>query len=157
MMDLDRLIAIEEIKNLKARRIRAMDEKRWADYEDMHAEDHVSDTYGGAPAVGAKANTERLAEVLRDITSIHHAHTPEIVVLSDDSASGIWAMEDRLFWKQGGEDHWLHGYGHYHERYRKGPKGWQFVYRRLTRIRVDMSTGADFGNLNVRTRERHGF
>lgn len=150
MTDLERLIAIEDIKNLKARRIRAMDEKRWADYEAMHAEDHVSETYaGGEPAVGAKANTARLAKVLGHITSVHHAHTPEISFSSGTTAEGVWAMEDMLFWKQGEESHWLHGYGHYHEKYRKGANGWQFVHRRLTRIRVDTSNNADLGLLNV--------
>ncbi len=152
MTDLQRLIAIEAIKNLKARRIRAMDEKRWADYEAMHASDHVSDTYGGEPAVGAKVNVERLAQVLDGVSSVHHAHTPEISITSENTAEGVWAMEDMLFWKQSSEDHWLHGYGHYHERYRKGSDGWQFVYRRLTRILVRTSPGADLGDLNIRTR-----
>lgn len=146
---MERLVAIEEIKNLKARRIRAMDEKRWDDYEAMHAEDHVSDTYGGEPAVGARANVRKLAAVLADIVSVHHAHTPEIEITSDTTATGVWAMEDMLFWQQGDEQHWLHGYGHYHERYRKGPDGWQFVYRKLTRLRVDASPGGKLGDLNV--------
>lgn len=147
--DMDRLIAIEEIKRLKARRIRAMDEKRWADYEALHAPDHVSDTYADAPTVGAKATTDKLAEVLDGITSVHHAHTPEIEIISPTTASAVWAMEDMLFWKQGDEDHWLHGYGHYHERYRKDPEGWRFVYRKLTRLRVDLSPGAQSGFLNT--------
>ena len=153
MTDIERLIAIEDIRNLCARRLRAMDEKRWADYEAMHAEDHVSDTYGGEPAVGAKANTARLAEVLGHIASVHHAHTPEITITGPDTAEGIWAMEDMLFWTQGDEAHWLHGFGHYHERYRKGPEGWQFVYRRLTRLRVNTSEGANLGDLNARKPE----
>lgn len=152
MTDLERLIAVEDIRNLKAARIRAMDEKRWSDYEAMHVEDHISDTYGGAPAVGARANTARLAEVLGHVTSVHHAHTPEITITGPDSAEGIWAMEDMLFWQQGDEGHWLHGYGHYHEKYRKTEAGWKFCYRRLTRIRVDLSPGAAFGDLNLRTR-----
>jgi hypothetical protein len=145
MTDLERLIAIEEIRNLKARRIRAMDEKRWADYEAMHAPDHVSETYGGDPAIGARANTERLAKLLADVTSVHHAHTPEITFTSDDTATGVWAMEDHLFWRQGDAHHWLHGFGHYHERYRKTPQGWRFTYRRLTRLHVMTSPGAKLG------------
>lgn len=152
MTELERLVAIEDIRNLKARRIRAMDEKRWADYEAMHAPDHVSDSYGGEPAIGAAENTRRLAQVLGHITSVHHAHTPEITITSPTTAEGVWAMEDMLFWKQGSEDHWLRGYGHYHEKYRKGPDGWRFVYRKLTRIRVDTSPGAQLGLLNVETR-----
>lgn len=143
MTELETLLALEAIRNLKARRLRALDEKRWADYEAMHAEDHISDTYGDVPAIGTKANTARLAAALSNITTVHHAHTPEINLTGENSASGVWAMEDMLFWKQGEEDHWLHGFGHYHERYRKGPKGWQFVYRKLTRIRVKTSPGAD--------------
>lgn len=149
MTDLERLLAIEEIKSLTAGRIRAMDEKRWADYEALHAPDHVSDTYGNAPAVGAKANTDKLAQVLNGITSVHHAHMPEIAITSETTATGVWAMEDMLFWKQGEDGHWLHGYGHYHERYRKDADGWRFVYRRLTRLRVDMSKGAEPGFLSV--------
>lgn len=149
LTDLERLVAIDDIKRLKARRIHAMDEKRWADYEALHAEDHVSETYGDAPAVGARANVEKLAQALDGITSVHHAHTPEIVITSDTTATGIWAMEDMLFWQQEGHNHWLHGYGHYHERYRKDAEGWRFVYRRLTRLRVDMSPGARPGFLNV--------
>ncbi len=143
MTDLEKLLAIEAIRNLKARRLRAMDEKRWADYEAMHAEDHVSDTYGGDLAIGTKANTAKLSAGLRNIVTVHHAHTPEIVLAGEDAATGVWAMEDMLFWKQDGQDHWLHGFGHYHERYRKGEDGWQFVYRKLTRIRVETSAGAD--------------
>lgn len=143
ILQIQTLVSIEEIRNLKARRIRAMDEKRWSDYEAMHAPDHVSETYGGTSVVGARANTEKLAQVLEGVTSVHHAHTPEITIISETSATGIWAMEDMLFWKQGEEDHWLHGYGHYHERYRKDGDRWLFVHRRLTRLRVDMSPGAN--------------
>lgn len=150
MTELETLLAIEAIRNLKARRLRAMDEKRWADYEAMHAEDHVSDTYGDAPAIGTKANTAKLSAALRYITTVHHAHTPEITITGEDSATGVWAMEDMLFWKQGDEDHWLHGFGHYHERYRKGPQGWQFVYRKLTRIHVKTSPGAILGGASPR-------
>lgn len=152
MTDLERLLAIEDIRNLKARRIRAMDEKRWSDYEAMHVEDHVSDTYGGEPAIGAHANAQRLSQVLADVVSVHHAHTPEITITGPDTAEGVWAMEDMLFWKQADQDHWLHGYGHYQERYRKTPDGWKFCYRRLTRLRVETSPGATFGDLNTRTR-----
>ena len=142
MTELEMLTAILDIQSLKARRLRAMDEKRWDDYEALHAQDHVSETYAAGPAVGARMNAQRIASVLDGVTSIHHAHSPHIVIHSPDSASGVWAMEDRLYWTEDGQEHWLHGFGHYHERYRKGPEGWQFVRRKLTRIRVERSSGA---------------
>ncbi|RYY26700.1 MAG: nuclear transport factor 2 family protein [Sphingomonadales bacterium] len=139
---IDRLVALEDIRNLKARRIRAMDEKRWSDYEAMHAEDHISMTYAAGPAVGTRANTARLSATLDGVITVHHAHTPELELLTANTAQGVWAMEDMLFWKEGEADHWLHGFGHYHERYRKGPNGWQFIYRQLTRLHVKRSPGA---------------
>lgn len=156
MTELETLLAIEAIRNLKARRLRAMDEKRWADYEAMHAEDHISDTYDDAPAIGTKANTAKLSAGLKNLITVHHAHTPEINLTGEDGATGVWAMEDMLFWKQGDEDHWLHGFGHYHERYRKGPEGWQFVYRKLTRIHVKTSSGADVTRASPREATQGG-
>ena len=50
----------------------------------------------------------------------------------------------------------LHEIGHplvVAARYRKGPDGWRFVYRRLTRIHVRTSPGAVLGQLNTQTRE----
>jgi hypothetical protein len=149
---LETVLALEDIKRLKARRIRAMDEKDWQTYEALHAPGHVSDTYGGSPSIGARENGERLSRLLAGVTSIHHAFLPEISFVSDVEARGVWAMEDRLFWKQGEEDHWLHGFGHYHERYEKRERGWLFTYRRLTRLKVMTSPGAKLGDLNVSTR-----
>ncbi len=150
MTDIEKLIAIEEIKHLKARNLRAMDEKRWDDYQMMFTEDHISDTYNGPPAIGPKANVERLKSVLEGIVTVHHGHMPEITFTGEDTADGIWAMEDMLFWEQEDGSHWLHGYGHYHEKYRKTAEGWKFCYRSLSRLHVRTSDGAQLGDLNRR-------
>ena len=146
MGPLERLEAIDAIKRLKARRVRALDGKDWATYEALHAPDHVSSNDNEPRWVGSKANTERLAKLLTaDITTVHHAHTPEIELIDATHATGIWAMEDWLFWKQGGEDHWLHGWGHYHETYERRDGVWLFTNRSLRRIRVETSPGAKLG------------
>lgn len=44
------LLAIEEIKNLFAARLRCMDTKDWEHYGDYHTEDVVSDSWRGLPA-----------------------------------------------------------------------------------------------------------
>ena len=151
MTDIEKLLAIEEIKALKAANLRAMDEKRWDDYQSMFAPEHVSDTYNGAPAIGPKANVDRLKAVLEGVVSVHHGHMPEITLTSDTTAEGIWSMEDMLYWEQEGSPHWLHGFGHYHEKYRKTENGWKFCYRTLTRLRVNTSEGANLGDLNRRS------
>ena len=72
--------------------------------------------------------------------------TNEITTLgrgaSDTTAVGIWPMEDRL-WSTNdrGEEEYLHGFGHYHEEYRRVEGRWLISYRRLTRLREDHSPG----------------
>lgn len=140
---LDRLSAIEEIRLLKARRLRALDAKDWEAYAALHTEDHVSDSYGGALMRGNDANVRHLSALLDGIVTIHQVYSHEIAFERENEASGIWAMEDRLFWTQDNEAHWLHGWGHYYERYRQDRGVWRFCYRRLERLRVDISPGGD--------------
>jgi len=33
------------------------------------------------------------------LTTVHHAHTPEITLISPTTAKGVWAMEDLLWWR----------------------------------------------------------
>ncbi len=44
-------------------------------------------------------------------------------------------MEDELWWTNGDVEEHLHGYGHYHEEYRKVEGKWLISYRTLTRLR----------------------
>lgn len=46
MTDIERLIAIEDIRTLFARRLRYMDQRQWHLYTALHTEDAVSETYG---------------------------------------------------------------------------------------------------------------
>lgn len=143
----EQLLAIEEIKQVFAGRLRCMDEARWDDYASFHTADMVSDTFGGPDGdrvVGAEAVAAAIRETLDGevrIQSVHHGHSPEITLTSDTTARGIWAMEDHLWWQgEHGEEH-LHGYGHYHEEYRKEGGRWLISYRNLTRLRVDATPG----------------
>lgn len=152
------LLAIEEIKTLFARRLRVMDAKQWDRYPDCHTDDVISETYGGLPTrfqpqtdgesnrvAGPDAVTRAIAGFLDGpvpITSVHHAHTPEIELTSATTARGVWAMEDHLWWTdRDGVEQTLHGYGHYHEEYRRVDGRWLISYRTLSRIRVDATDG----------------
>ncbi|WP_298670971.1 nuclear transport factor 2 family protein [uncultured Sphingomonas sp.] len=147
MNDCAKLLAIEEIKTLFARRLRYMDTGQWHLYADLHTEDAITETYsrGTAPIAGAQAIAAAIEQFMTGgpapITSVHHAHTPEIEFLSNDEATGIWPMEDHLWWSQGRREEWLHGYGHYHEHYRRVNDRWLIAWRRLSRLRVDHSPG----------------
>jgi len=155
MNETEKLLAIEEIKKVFARRVRYMDMKQWDKYGSVHTEDAYSETYGDLPddkqptADGMKnkvAGPKALAAMIKKfitieppITSVHHAHQPEIEFTSDNTATGIWPMEDHLWWKNGEDEEFLHGYGHYHERYRKVDGQWLICYRKLTRLKVDVT------------------
>ncbi len=136
MNDLERLIAIEEIKNLKARRDYAVDTKDWATYEALHAPEHFSHNEGEERRDGARANTEWVAARMANLTSVHHSHTPNITFQSPTSATATWGMEDNIFWTEDGTEHWMQGFGFYHETYEKRDGQWLFTSRRLKRIRV---------------------
>ena len=153
----EELLAIEEIKKVFSARLRCMDTKQWHIYPTLHTEDVVSETWGGLPTdkqpkTGDTSNQvvgiEKLTNAIRNmldgeipLTTAHHAHTPEIVLTSPTTATGIWAMEDMLWWNDGEKELHLHGYGHYHEEYRKEDGKWLISYRTLTRLRVDQDPG----------------
>lgn len=141
---------LEAIRAVFARRLYVMDTKQWDAYGPCHTEDVVSESWaasGGAAEVrGREALTEAIRATLdgpSPVTSVHHGHTPILEATGPDpetgepTASGIWAMEDRLWWRVGDRERLLHGWGHYHERYRRVDGRWLISYRRLERIRVD--------------------
>ena len=149
MTDIETMLAIEEIKRLMARRIRAMDTKDWAEYDTCHAQDATLDSFGTQPErhrpPGAVARGKaQILEMIRKVVdgnvklaTVHHAHTPEIAVTSPTTAKGIWAMEDLLWWRNGDREEHLHGWGHYHETYVKLDGAWFIQSRVLTRLRVE--------------------
>ena len=106
---------------------------------------------GASGNSSAAQNTARLREFLDGVTSVHHVFSHELELQSDTEASGIWCMEDRLWWLQAEQPHWLHGFGYYHERYRFEGGLWKFCYRRLERTKVILSNGGD-----MQLRQRSG-
>jgi hypothetical protein len=154
--DIERLVAIAEIQRLKARRDRALDMKDWETYKALHAPDHVSqhgEQDGGK--MGSAENVVRQLSVQLDgVTTAHHSHSPDITFETPTKAHCIWGMEDNLYWKQGDEDHWLHGYGFYYETCEKRNGEWLFTARSLKRTRVAMSPGAKMGAERAAARQK---
>ncbi|MFM7275950.1 MAG: nuclear transport factor 2 family protein [Gammaproteobacteria bacterium] len=146
MSPIERLEAIESIRALKARYFRTLDTKDWAAHEQVFVPDLVADMRDAAPAHdpgaithGAARYVAALAPILEGVVTVHHGHTPEIEILSADSASARWAMEDKLWVGEGSvlPFRFLHGYGHYHETYTRHAGSWRIATIRLTRLRID--------------------
>lgn len=150
---IEKLAAIAEIRDLKARYFRAIDLKDAALLRDVFA-DEVELDYRGAttdPDTGANAANGATGDVLRGadqavgviiaalqgLVSVHHASEPEITIGDDASASGIWPMVDRLKFGGDGPYREMIGYGHYRETYVKERGQWRIRTLRLTRLRVD--------------------
>jgi hypothetical protein len=143
MTPLERLVAIEEIKQLKARYFYHYDNKNWAQW---HDEVWAPDARIEVPELGADVEPrDKLIEWVREQTadqvSVHHGHMPIIEFTSDTEATGIWAMEDIIWRSQehplGGEYAFIHGWGHYRETYVKLEVGWHIRSTRLTRLRTE--------------------
>jgi hypothetical protein len=141
----ERLEAIEEVKQLKARYFRCMDTKDWDGFASLFAADARMDVSGElADGTGVTTGNREIAAFVRasidDVTTVHHGHTPEIDVTSATSATGVWAMEDHLWWPEGSPIRTMHGYGHYHETYEKVDGCWLITSTTLTRLRTDVQT-----------------
>ncbi len=146
---LEQLLAIEEIKQLKARYFRFLDEKRWAELAEVFSDDAEMDVSGefvrsgqdpelGRIKGGGKAIAALIGQALENVVSVHHGHMPEITITNPTTAEGVWAMEDLLQFAEGPMRS-LHGFGHYHERYVKTERGWRIQKLVLTRLRVDVA------------------
>ena len=144
--DLGRLLAIEEIKQVKAKYFYGLDYKDWELWRrEVWAPDgelHVPE-FRAEPFTGWDAVIAYVSEATGDQVSVHHGHMPIIEFTSDTTARVIWAMEDRLFRTReqplyDGSTH-LHGWGHYRETYEKTAAGWRIKTSQLTRLRVEMT------------------
>jgi hypothetical protein len=147
MSDIERLVALEEIRLLKARRDQAIDTKNWELYHSLHAPHHVSHNEGLPRWEGPDAMIAGTKASLAGKVSSHHSHTPDIVFESPTKAKGIWGMEDLIF-DENTKELLLHGFGFYHEEYEKVDGVWKFVWRQLRRTFV---LTKEAGNLPAQT------
>lgn len=130
--------AIEALRQLKAAYFRCVDTQAWDEIAGLFQADAVFDFRSEAPEAlmqDRSAFVQMLRTALAGAVTVHHGHTAEFSFTSATEASAVWAMEDRIWWQDGSR---LHGYGHYHDRYRRGADGrWRISETRLTRLRRD--------------------
>lgn len=150
MPPLDELMAAEAIRKVKALYFRAMDTKQWDLLDDVFTEDVVCDyraAFHDPSAPDPKVNPDDLLhgreavlayirKGLTPIVSVHQGFTPEIELVTPNSAQAIWPMADLLVFPDSSISE-IRGYGHYHETYRKIADQWLIATLRLTRLRVD--------------------
>jgi SnoaL-like domain len=130
MSALEWLVALEEIKQLKARRDRFVDAHDYEAYESLHAPDHVSHNKGYPPWTSSAEMITNVRRAMAGLTTAHHSHTPEITFESPTKATGIWAMSGASLWQDEGVDRWRINFGYYFESYERRDGQWLFTSRR---------------------------
>ena len=137
---LQRLLDIEEIKRLKARYFRTLDQQRWDEFAEVFSADaHLEVPEGAVDERGRDAVVASVSGVLRGVRTVHHGHMPEIEITGPDTARGIWAMFDYVEFPvvEGADRFGLQGYGHYAEEYVREDGQWRISHLHLSRLRVD--------------------
>lgn len=143
----ERLEAIEDIRNLKARYFRLMDTRQWDELASLFTADlKVLTPDGAIYAEGGPVYADGLRVSLERAVSCHQGLTGEIEVADANNARAIWAMQDVIEWE---DRHprfgWksIVGRGHYHETYRKEQGAWRIATLMLTRLRLDTQMAED--------------
>ena len=141
--DVERLLALEEIKQLKARYCRFIDTKQWASLPPLFTTDVRFDGFASAPTGSdAAAFIRGVSTRLGPAVSMHHCHTPEIIFDGVDKARGVWAMADYMEWPEpislpeAPLARGMYGFGHYEEEYRREEGVWRIAHLRLRRMRL---------------------
>jgi hypothetical protein len=143
MSEIEWLVALEQIRQLKARRDRCIDAHDWDEYEALHAPDHRSrhatvnvtrESTGPVAWTSAAEMTRNVKPILTGRSMIHHSYDPEIIFETPTKARGVWAMTDAGVYKEDdGSEGWHILYGYYYETYEKREGRWVFTERRWQR------------------------
>ena len=142
----EQLLAIEQIKQLKARYFRCMDTKDWDGFARVFAPNAVLDVTGETGTdEGHRARQRTRSRSTCAAMSIRSRPCTTVTCPRSRSRRrprprGIWSMEDMLRWPEGSPIAAMHGYGHYHETYEKIDGQWRIASCKLTRLRVDADT-----------------
>ena len=127
-IDLDTLIALDEIKRLKARYCQCIDQHRWDEFATLFVDDAelTTDREGAVNTMrGRDLIVGTISKNLDKKNTIHHASNPLIDFTSATTANGIWTAS---YTNETGP---VTGHGHYIERYEKRDGRWQYTHMTL--------------------------
>lgn len=143
MVSADQFEDYVAISEVKARYCRFLDTKNWDGWGDLFTDNFELDTRpsGGTLTHGRDEALKIVRESIGDAVTAHQVHSPEMVI-EGDTATCIWAMQDRVIWSQERATKagiaGLTGYGHYHERYVRQDGRWRIAAQTLTRLHMDV-------------------
>ena len=125
----EQLVEIEQIKQLKYRYLRCLDQKLWDEIRTCFVPETTAAYSGGKYAFeGSDAIVAFLERSMGAETflSSHRVHHPEIVLEAADRARGTWALEDVVI-----EEKWgitIRGAAFYEDTYVKRGGEWKILH-----------------------------
>ena len=136
---------IEEIRKLKARYFRLLDQQDWQGVGEVFSPDaqiDVSSSTVNSSGRGVYSSRDSfvasVSKILHGAVTVHHGHNEEIEMTGADSASGVWAMEDRLWFPEGSPVRTVWGAGWYEEEYERIDGRWRITRMVLRRQRLEI-------------------
>ena len=157
-----RLLAREEIRELKARYFRCLDGRDWTGLRAVFTDDAAFDMRAEVAALraegvdlpaeaglvqGGEAIVASVARGLEGLVTVHQGHMPEIALHSDTAASGVWLLEDILRMPPDSPVAEVRGYGRYYEDYTRVGGAWRIA--RLAFVRTLKYVTARDGRVTV--------
>ncbi|MEJ7584099.1 MAG: nuclear transport factor 2 family protein [Acidimicrobiales bacterium] len=119
------LVEVERIKRLKYAYLRCLDQKRYDELRSLLTDDATASYGGGRHAYdGADAIVAFIVDAMGDpaVHSSHRCHHPEIDLVSAQTATGTWALEDTVIDTR--FDVTIQGAAFYEDRYQKADGHW---------------------------------
>ncbi len=133
------LVEIEQIKRLKYKYMRCIDQKLWDEMRECFTADATTAYSGGKYAFeGIEAIMKFMVESMDrpSFLSSHRVHHPEIRLTSDSTATGTWALEDYVVDTQ--HEITIHGAAFYEDRYVKRDGEWKIQHTGYERTFEEM-------------------
>jgi hypothetical protein len=133
---LQQLSDFEDIRTLKHRYFRGIDTADIALLDGLFTDDIVVDYNGGNYRVRLQGRADMLEFLANSFHSgavaMHHGHMPEITLTGEDSADGVWYLED-IFISLEKMNHTV-GSAIYKDSYRRQDGGWKIARTAYDRI-----------------------
>lgn len=133
---LQQLSDFEDIRNLKHRYFRAVDTCDVPLLRQLFTDD-VSVDYKGGDYRAQFTGLENMIEFLvnsfhSDTIAMHQGHTPEIALIGDNTATGIWYLEDINIYAEARSQ--TVGTGFYSDEYRREDRRWKIARTEIDRV-----------------------
>jgi len=133
---LQQLSDLEDIRTLKHRYFRGIDTADMALLSTLFTEDLAVDYRGGNYRVRLNGRADMLEFLANSFHSgavaMHHGHMPEITLTGDDTAEGLWYLED-IFINLESRSHTI-GSAIYRDQYRRENGPWKIARTEYDRV-----------------------